>query len=277
MIGGSLSRPTEQYPKLFGGSAFLEKFPYFLACAIPATFSVLAGLIAFFFLQETLHSSVSLWELLTTLRSGTRKTTGDVALPLLEEFNSPNTEKPLPLRSLLTSRVLIAAANYASLSLIEIFFRALQPLFLATPIHLGGLGLPPSAIGHVLSTFGVLNGLFLAFFFARIHDRWGSKFVFMVGLSSGIPLFLLFPVISYIATTQGLNTAVWILVGVQVVLSIMLSISFGMIAVIHKILYPIAVYRFHPHIHCLIITKPCLPWRYKWFLPGRLALSYLLF
>lgn len=275
MIGGSLSRPTEQYPQLFGNSLFLQKYPYFLACAIPATFSVIAGLVAFFYLQETHHSPVSLWELLSTLRGRTRRTPGDVSLPLLEESNELSSEKPLPLRSLLTFRVLIAAANYASLSLIEIFFRALQPLFLATPIHLGGLGLPPSAIGHVLSTFGVLNGLFLAFFFARIHDRWGSKNVFMVGLSSAIPLFVLFPVISHVATTQGLNTTVWILVGVQVVLSVMLSISFGMIVVLHKILQ-ITVRRFHSHIHCLSVTKPCFSWCHKWILPGKqYLLSYL--
>ena len=139
----------------------------------------------------------------------------------------PKTEKPLPLRALLTRRVIIAAGNYASLSLVDISFRAIQPLFLSTPIHLGGLGLPPSTIGNILSIFGVLNGVFQIFFFARINDRWGSKRVFFSGVASGIPVFALFPVINYLARHNGYSTTVWIAVGFQIVISIALSLSFG--------------------------------------------------
>ncbi|KAG5728200.1 hypothetical protein E4T56_gene19067 [Termitomyces sp. T112] len=32
-------------------------------------------------------------------------------------------------------------------------FRTIQPLFLSTPIPLGGLGLPPSMIGQILSAY----------------------------------------------------------------------------------------------------------------------------
>lgn len=52
MVGGSLSRPAERYPDTFGGSEFLKKYPYFLACAVPATFSALAWVITFTFLKE---------------------------------------------------------------------------------------------------------------------------------------------------------------------------------------------------------------------------------
>lgn len=145
----------------------------------------------------------------------------------LETTVHDNEEKPLPLRSLMTFRVIIAAANYAFLSLVDIAFRAIQPLFFSTPIEMGGLGLPPSTIGNILSMFGILNGFFQIFFFAKIHDRWGSKRVFMAGIAAGIPLFLSFPVISYLARTQGLTPTLWVAVAVQIVFSIMPSLSYG--------------------------------------------------
>lgn len=52
MIGGALSRPAERYPYTFGNSEFLKKYPYFLACAVPATFSALTWVLTFVFLKE---------------------------------------------------------------------------------------------------------------------------------------------------------------------------------------------------------------------------------
>ena len=65
------------------------------------------------------------------------------------------------------------------------------------------------------------------FFFAKIHDRWGTKIVFMAGLASEIPVFATFPILNAIAKSQGLSTMVWVGVAVQVVFSIFLSMSYG--------------------------------------------------
>ena len=135
-------------------------------------------------------------------------------------------EKPLPLRALLVPRVLIAAGNYAGLSLVDIAFRAVQPIFFSTPIELGGLGLDPPRIGNILSVFGVLNGFFQVFFFANLHDRFGSKAVYSVAVSSCIPLILTFPLLNALARTQGLSWMVWPVVGLHIVLAIAMSLGF---------------------------------------------------
>jgi hypothetical protein len=54
MIGGLLSNPVDNFPNLFGHSAFLRQFPYFLPCAVCACFTTFGFLMAFFFLEETL-------------------------------------------------------------------------------------------------------------------------------------------------------------------------------------------------------------------------------
>jgi hypothetical protein len=140
---------------------------------------------------------------------------------------SADNTKPLPLRSLLTRHVIIAVGNYASLSLVSVAFSATQPLFLSTPIGFGGLGLPPSTIGKILSIRGILHGVFQVFFFARIHDYWGSKKVFQAGIASSSLAFGAFPLMNHMAKTEGLSLAVWIIVVLQTVISIGLSVSFG--------------------------------------------------
>ncbi|KDR78797.1 hypothetical protein GALMADRAFT_244352 [Galerina marginata CBS 339.88] len=245
IIGGSLSRPAERFPHLFGNSEFLKKYPYFLPCAVPATFSLVAWLVTFLFLKETVPSPTPVAEYLGFKKekvdsSGQNESGGAEDAPSAGAASSkaknaqvindlPEPEKPLPLRLLLTRRVIIAAGNYASLSFVDIAFRAIQPLFLSTPIHLGGLGLPPSSIGNLLSIFGVLNGLFQVFFFAQVNDRFGSKNIFIFGIASAIPAFASFPIINILARSQGYSTAVWAAVGFQIVISIAISLSYGAI------------------------------------------------
>ncbi|KAL7716082.1 Major facilitator superfamily (MFS) profile domain-containing protein [Entamoeba marina] len=51
-LGGVLYDPCKQYPSVFGSSSFLEKFPAFLPQVVASSFSFLAFVLAFFFLQE---------------------------------------------------------------------------------------------------------------------------------------------------------------------------------------------------------------------------------
>ena len=87
--------------------------------------------------------------------------------------------------------------------------------------------MPPSTIGNILSIYGVLNGVFQIMFFARIHDYWGSKKVFVIGIVSAFPAFAAFPLLNYLARTQGLGTTVWAVIVFQTVISIGLNLSYG--------------------------------------------------
>ncbi|KAF9790416.1 member of major facilitator multidrug-resistance DHA1 sub-family [Thelephora terrestris] len=227
IIGGSLSRPAERFPHLFGNSKFLKEYPYFLPCAVPATFTVVAWLVTFFFLKETHPSAKPVREFFC----GDKKRVASEEDPLFAQPQN-ELEKPIPLRGLLTRDVLVSAANYAFLALIDISFRALQPVFLSTPVKLGGLGLDPPAIGTVMSSFGVLSGVYTVFFFSRMTDYFGAKGVYLIGMTAAVPCFTLFPIINHLARNSversgGLGVEVWIAVGAQVVLSVVLCLSYG--------------------------------------------------
>ncbi|KAG1778799.1 MFS multidrug-resistance DHA1 sub-family [Suillus placidus] len=228
LIGGLLSRPVEQFPNVFGHSQFLKTYPYFLACAVPATFSALAWLMTFLFLRETVPTRVTLVRFLRgkDTTPGPVTPTGSTDSLSTEDANGDDC-KPLPLRSLLIPRVIIAAGNYAALSLLDIAFRDVQPLFFATPLEFGGLGLDPPRIGNILAIYGVINGLFQILFFADLHDRFGSKIIYSTAMAAGIPMIIAFPILNAVARVQGLSITVWAIVGLQLALSMLLNLAYA--------------------------------------------------
>ncbi|CAK5269292.1 unnamed protein product [Mycena citricolor] len=229
IIGGSLAHPVERFPSWFGCSEFLKRHPYFLPCAVPATYSIIAWTVTSLFLKETANGPHVLR--LSQLFTRSKPTVGQGKTQTVLESGSseevPEREQAVPLRGLMTKRVLIAASNYAFLSLVDIALRAIQPLFFATPIELGGLGLPTSRIGNLLLVFGVLNGVFQIFFFAPVHDLLGSKLMFIVGVSSALPTFATFPLLSHLAKSHGISSTVWAVALLQITMSIGLSLSYG--------------------------------------------------
>lgn len=232
-IGGYFSRPTEQFPDIFGNSKFLKQYPYFLACAIPAIFAAVAWTVTLVFLQETVPSSFSIRNLV-----GLSNPNKEASLAIEDQrdgsltmsaVTKPAIGKPLPLRALLTRRVMVAAFNYAVLALVDITLRSLQPVFFSTPIELGGLGLPPYMIGRVLSIYGLVNGMVQIFCFAKIHNRYGTKRVYVCGLASSFLVLASFPVINTIARSEGYSLTVWFAVGFHLLASILINFSYGCI------------------------------------------------
>jgi hypothetical protein len=272
IIGGSLSRPAERFPSIFGNNEFLKKYPYFLPCAVPATYSALAWVVTFLFLKETNPVSISFSRLFNYRdnKKVSQNVTGSQEQPI-----SNRSVTPVPLRSLLTPRVLIAAGNYAFFSLVDTAFRAIQPLFYSTPIELGGLGMSPSTIGQILSIYGVFNGVFQALLFARIHDYWGSKKVFTTGIASAFPVFAAFPLMSYLAKTQGLSITVWAVVVAQTVISTGLNLSYS-----EQFpdsdppgLSQLLLCRCGLHNRFGSLAQPSISRRDEWVMPGTISVS----
>ncbi|GLB44889.1 putative major facilitator superfamily protein [Lyophyllum shimeji] len=218
VIGGYLSRPAEHFPEYFGQNEFWKTHPYFLPCVIPAAFSAFTWIVGFYLLKETVKSPVPISHL--------KKHCADNSVQESQDFVSMH-DKPVELRGIFTPRIFTAVGNYAFLSLVEIAFRAIQPLFFATPVEFGGLGLPPSTIGNILSLSGALSGIVQVFLFAKIHNHLGSKKTFVRGVVFAAPLFLTFPVARILVKARGMDTLVWVIIGLQAILPIGYGLAFG--------------------------------------------------
>ncbi|KAG2136292.1 MFS general substrate transporter [Suillus cothurnatus] len=196
LMGGTLARPQDRWPNLFAGQ-FWAKYPYFLPCAVAASV-VFVSFVLVFFLEETLA--------IKRKRKITSDTTSDQPV---EEYGSNESSSEdmanVPLRSLLTRSIIIPIANQTFIAFLDICMFALMPLFYSTPNDLGGLGFAPPTIGSWLALFGIIDGLFQALFFPKIIDRLGPKRTFYIGVSCFIPIMIMFPVMSWLVFSRGVD------------------------------------------------------------------------
>lgn len=153
--------------------------------------------------------------LLYPAESGARYGTSEL---VIENHMNPADLKPLPFRSLLTPRLLIALASVGFIAFIDQSFGVLFPLMLSTSISLGGLGFDPYIIGMTMGTWGLLNAVFQVVMFPRLFHWLGPHrlCVFCFGCSAAT--FLVFPFTSIFAKQTGtVDYRVWVLLAFQLV------------------------------------------------------------
>ncbi|KAH7904155.1 major facilitator superfamily domain-containing protein [Hygrophoropsis aurantiaca] len=223
-MGGALARPHERFPETFSGT-FWEQYPYFLPCAAAAAFTAGTFLLILFFLKETLPNRV------VRVQKAQIRDNSRLDAECAHEGTSPHAvhSTMVPIRSLLIPSVTIPLANYGMLAFVEIALVSLKPLYYSTPTVLGGLGFSPSLIGSWIALFGIVDGTFQALFFAPIVDRLGPKRIFMISVACFIPIFMIFPVMSWHVRSSGVDWVIWVLLSCQLALTVIMDMSYGCI------------------------------------------------
>ena len=144
------------------------------------------------------------------------------------EYVREDEEKPLPLRKLLVYPVILSISNYVVLAFLNIAFSALFPLFLAMPLEIGGLGLDPPKIGYIMGLNGLASGIFQVLYFSPIVRRFGERKVFIMAVSTYLPIFLTLPVINMAAVMLGKQSpVVWLLVLFLLACLAFLDLAYG--------------------------------------------------
>jgi hypothetical protein len=133
----------------------------------------------------------------------------------------------LSIREVLTPRVITAIINYSLLAYLDIALRALQPLFYTTSIPLGGLGFDAPLVGLCLGAFGLFSGLYQAFVFSPVYDRFGTKKIFVTSILTFVPMFGLFPLMNLSARKRGVDAITWAELTIQMVLYVLMDMGFS--------------------------------------------------
>jgi hypothetical protein len=237
-MGGMLARPQDHWPRLLT-NPFWGKYPYFLPCVVSASLLLLAFFTLLRFFEEvspryylSQRRVIYVWQSLSTKR---RPRLASTMPGISRGANSDDQEASVAkstanalLWSLFTPVIVIPNANYAMLSFLDVSFRALIPLFLSTPIHLGGMGLTPSSIGLWLAFCGIVDGFFQAFFLAKIVDWVGPKRLFCISASCFAPLMVVFPIMSWLVRTRGVvDHAIMYALLFQLMLTVTWDMAFG--------------------------------------------------
>ena len=228
---------------------FWINYPYFLPYAILAIVTVIGFAMAALYLNEVgeflgkLLYKVILISYQQTVRGGyfghvtplRRRGDDDISEPLLDSSRPSGSgvqttdvnEEPVPLKDLLNTKVLIPIITYTYICSLEAASSAIEPLFLAMPIDIGGLGLHPRQIGYILSMYNLLNGIFQIVIFGRLVRRFGVKVVFLAAISAFIPIYALSPVMSFIVRRNGFSYIVWVVLGCQLSACSVMALGFG--------------------------------------------------
>ncbi|KAH9005448.1 MFS general substrate transporter [Lactarius hatsudake] len=213
LIGGVLSRPQDRWPHVFS-HPFWADYPYFLPCLVASMFSCLSLIITGLYLEETLDSRPS--EKLLFARPDPDTPQGDANdhSPSLD-MTPDDSDKPPPLRSVVTKPVVITVANYGMTALLNAVAMSYIPLVWSTPVEYGGLDLSPASIGLGLAVYGGIGGFFQFIFFSRFVSRFGLRRVFVFSVASCAVICTLFPFENLVMTRGGPNPVVWLLIILQ--------------------------------------------------------------
>ncbi|CAN6672238.1 major facilitator superfamily domain-containing protein YCR023C [Trichomonascus vanleenenianus] len=236
IVGGYLANPVESYPKLFGGSQLLRKYPYALPNLVMAPLLLLATAVIVLFIEETssnpralLHRSrdpgLKLGKWLAGRPAEHEAVPGEepeVEMPNYddEEAQSPDEpQKPIiSVREILTDPVKITAICYFMLMFHCSAFIQMLPIFLSTPrmedshnnpfIFNGGLGLPTSTIGSIVSVLGLVAILLQVLIYPRLASKLGNARIHKLALLVFPVTYFIMPYLSFLPDNSSIITYV---------------------------------------------------------------------
>jgi len=117
--------------------------------------------------------------------------------------------------------------NYISLASLHASSNAIQPLFLAMPVAIGGLGLPPGKVGIILGTYGITNSLFQTLMLGWLVRRFGVKTIFVSAITAFVPMFMFSPLMNLVVSRDGFSFVVWIMLACQLSCSLVMELGYG--------------------------------------------------
>ncbi|KAL5117091.1 hypothetical protein ACEQ8H_005050 [Pleosporales sp. CAS-2024a] len=148
LLGGALERPAVKYTSTFGRIQFFHDYPYALPNMVTSIIALSAALTTFCFVKETLH---------------------------IPDDTKPTDEPPMSTWQLLkfpgVARVILI---YNYIMMLAFTFTAVNPVFMYTPVRLGGLGFSPEVIAAATALVGAAQAAWLLLVFPRLHRRMGT-------------------------------------------------------------------------------------------------------
>ncbi|KAH9054528.1 MFS general substrate transporter [Lactarius vividus] len=211
-IGGVLSRPQDRWPNIFS-HPFWSQYPYFLPCLATTAYVLLSFILAAVFLKETVNSD-------SIMKPHTEVNADLPPVGEGEILDGPvtDTEKPVPLRALLTGPVVVTVANYCMIALLDMAAGVLIPLVWSTSVEFGGLSMSPASIGAWMAVYGSINCVVQLVAFPPLVGRFGPRGVFIASIVLFLPVYSLLPFENLVLRhpSRGLNLAVGLLITLQI-------------------------------------------------------------
>ncbi|ATY67053.1 Major facilitator superfamily transporter [Cordyceps militaris] len=152
LLGGLLVDPAKQYPGVFSGIPFVEKYPYALPGLLVGSLGITAAVASAIFLQETLHSALS--------------DEGEE-----EDYYE---DKPTTFQILTCANIPRAMFIFGQVMLLAFSCTAIFPIVLYTKVSIGGFGFSTAQSTMYVAMQGLSETTWLLLVFPLLHARVGS-------------------------------------------------------------------------------------------------------
>ena len=223
-----------------------KKYPYFLPYAVMVAITIIGLVVTAAFLNEVskfsedcvkmvificYHQTVTggYFGPVTTLRRDDEVSDSEPLLGSSRTSGIPTTdnEEPVPLKNFLNLKIFIPVTSYVYLASLQAASNAIQPLFLAMSVDIGGLGLTSRNVGYILGSYGFVNGIFQVVMLGRLIRRFGVKVIFVTSISAFIPIYALSPIMNLLVRRNGFSHFVWVVLGFQLLASLVMELGYG--------------------------------------------------
>lgn len=158
IIGGALADPVEQFPGLFGGIQLFEDYPYILAGAVLTLINIISIVLSMLYLEETLEPE-----------EAPHPTTGASAA------SSSRPHRLSTWELLKAPGVGVVIWVYTHVMFLAFAFTAVLPVYLFTPVPLGGVDFSPFRISVWMAVQGASQATWLIVAFPFLQRRIGTK------------------------------------------------------------------------------------------------------
>ncbi|WWD17739.1 hypothetical protein CI109_102180 [Kwoniella shandongensis] len=203
-VGGVFAEPAKQWPNTFGHIQLFVNYPYSLPCLVCALYCLVSMVLC------------ALW---------------------LKETRPDECDNPMPVRSILKPRMIKMLAIFGWTVTVVFSQGALFPLYLFTPISLGGQGKAPPKIAQLQAAAGLAQGLWLLIVLPRL-DRWlGTKKTFKL-VSAGFPIVMVLPIIANALARQNSTVGAHLILGAYVGIGTSCNMTFTSVQLLLNSLAP---------------------------------------
>eukprot|EP01105_Mastigella_eilhardi_P006047 TRINITY_DN1765_c0_g1_i10.p1 TRINITY_DN1765_c0_g1~~TRINITY_DN1765_c0_g1_i10.p1 ORF type:complete len:508 (-),score=110.27 TRINITY_DN1765_c0_g1_i10:87-1610(-) len=216
-LGGWLSRPAVQYPKVFGGSRFFKTFPFFLPNFVCFLLCVTAFVLAWRFiggakanpeveLQNLKKEDPPGEDLLDEQSDDLATVATTVLQPPSENESSASAGVSAQVRTFIHTYgfPLYLSILYACSGLISICFRQLLPVWAMASVEAGGLGFSAIQIGVMNSIASFMALPIQLLVYTRVTKKIKLLWSFRLGCAVGVPTFTSVTLLAYVANRRML-------------------------------------------------------------------------
>ncbi|KAJ2549845.1 hypothetical protein EV175_004289 [Coemansia sp. RSA 1933] len=209
-VGGLFVDPVDKYPWLFGDSVLFREYPYLLPCLVGSISSIFGLVVGFFKLEETL---VIKPRTISTPSAGSNPPSETT--PLISESQSeegrcqPSTKpdnEPRTKWDILTPTVIRVLVTNTVMCLAIAMHNQLYPIFAATSVADGGLGMDAQSIGYTLTICGMLVVYLQLVLYPKLERKYGALACYRRGLWLLAIFSITFPLLSVVAKYLHIST-----------------------------------------------------------------------